>query len=371
MGWKALKNAFSGFNVSIFAYGQTGSGKSHSMIGTEQDPGLVRRIGEFLFDFVARGEEELGFTYKTTVSAAEIYCENVRDLLAFISPGSAMDGKKKAKPSSSLTARMGSLISSGANKIERMKMELSGPGMSEQPSDSSQGSQYLKIREGKDGVYVEGQSRVEIHSMAEMAGIIFAAIENRVVRATNMNADSSRSHLIFQIEFSQSQTSSKTGRQTNTKSKINLIDLAGSERARTTGVSGDGLREGANINKSLSTLGRVIAALADGGPKDHVPYRDSKLTYILKDSLGGDSKTAMLSTVPPARPLSSSLEPNPLPQISPAEVNYEETVSTLRYAASVKRIKTSASQHLEQEAGEMIEKLRAEVAALIILPCWS
>ena len=100
-------------------------------------------------------------------------------------------------------------------------------------------------------VYVEGQSRVEVRSMAEMEGIIFAAIENRMVRSTNMNADSSRSHLIFTIEFTQNQISEHTGRQTNAFSKLNLVDLAGSERARTTGTSGDGLREGANINRSL------------------------------------------------------------------------------------------------------------------------
>jgi kinesin family protein 1 len=117
-------------------------------------------------------------------------------------------------------------------------------------------------------------------STMQMGAIVFAAIENRMVRSTNMNADSSRSHLIFTIEFTQTQTSENTGRQTSSFSKLNLVDLAGSERARTTGTSGDGLREGANINRSLSTLGRVISTLAKGGSSigAHVPYRDSKLT---------------------------------------------------------------------------------------------
>lgn len=348
LGWKALKYAFSGYNASIFAYGQTGSGKSHSMIGTENDPGLIRRIGDFLFDFIQRGEEELGLKYKATVSACEIYCENVRDLLSFMNndagPGRPGAGAKSQPPKRSTSMSMRSMLG-GTSKMERMKREMA-QGAGSDIVDNVAGGQSLKIREGPGGVYVEGQSSVEVRSMAEMGGIIFAAIENRMVRATSMNADSSRSHLIFVINFTQTQTSPATGRQTVTKSKINMIDLAGSERARTTGVSGEGLREGANINKSLSTLGRVISTLAEGKTRDHVPYRDSKLTYILKDSLGGDSKTAMLAT------------------ISPSEVNYEETVSTLRYAASVKRIKTSASQHLEQEAGEMIEKLKAEVDAL-------
>lgn len=273
LGWKALKYAFCGFNASIFAYGQTGSGKSHSMIGTETDPGMIRRIGDFLFDFIARGEEELGYSYTATVSAAEIYCENVRDLLTFMRPGQsaehAMGGSKKPpKRTTSLSKAGASFFSSGASKAERMKMELSA-GSGSDIQENLNGKESLKIREGKDGVYVEGQTKIEVRSMAEMGGIIFAAIENRMVRATSMNADSSRSHLIFVIEFTQTQVSKTTGRQTVTKSKINLVDLAGSERARTTGVSGDGLREGANINKSLSTLGRVISALADGGSSAH------------------------------------------------------------------------------------------------------
>jgi hypothetical protein len=194
MGWKALKNAFSGYNVSIFAYGQTGSGKSHSMIGTSTDPGLIRRIGEFLFDFMARGEEELGFKYRTTVSAAEIYCENVRDLLASMNgPGGGGAGggnggnnnnnnKKKQVPKRtiSVTQRAAAMLGgSNASKAQRMAQE--GQSSQRDMVADIQGKESLKIREGKDGVYVEGQSKVEIRSNAEMAGIIFAAIENRMV----------------------------------------------------------------------------------------------------------------------------------------------------------------------------------------------
>lgn len=123
MGWTALKHAFSGFNTSIFAYGQTGSGKSHSMIGSEDDPGLIRRVGEFLFEFIHRGQQQFGMRYTTTVSAAEIYCENVRDLLTFMAPGAPQqlgddeDGsggrrRKKGVPkrTNSLSQRVGGLM---------------------------------------------------------------------------------------------------------------------------------------------------------------------------------------------------------------------------------------------------------------------
>ena len=365
LGWKSIKCAFSGYNSSVIAYGQTGSGKSHSMIGTEEEPGLIRRIGSFLFDFMARGEAQFGHNYTVAVTAAEIYNENVRDLLSTMDAdgSAAVRKKKRASSVSSMRSLGASFLGSASGKAGRMQQDIaaasrggrasgdlsspsSGPGgFGGGGGSGGGGGGALKIREDKrGGVYVDGQCKLVVHSMEEMAGAIFTAIENRIVRATNMNDQSSRSHLIFVIEFTQAQEAA--GRQTVTRSKINLIDLAGSERARTSGASGDGLREGANINKSLTTLGRVISTLAEGKAADHVPYRDSKLTYILKDSLGGDSITSMLATV------------------SPSEANYEETVSTLRYAASVKRIKTSASQHLEREASEMVERLQAEVDKL-------
>ena len=141
MGWKALKHAFSGFNTSIFAYGQTGSGKSHSMIGTEEDPGLIRRVGEFLFEFISRGEAEFGVKYKTTVSAAEIYCENVRDLLTFMAPGDDQfqggngstargSSRKRAPPkrTNSLSQKVGGAIvgNSLGSKMSRMQDEMNG-----------------------------------------------------------------------------------------------------------------------------------------------------------------------------------------------------------------------------------------------------
>jgi len=138
------------------------------------------------------------------------------------------------------------------------------------------------------------------------------------------------------------------GKSVSKRSKLNLIDLAGSERSKATGATGDSLKEGANINKSLSTLGRVIAALSSqgSGSKSLPPFRDSKLTYILKDALAGNARTSMLATC------------------HASALYYEETVSTLRYASSVKRIKTSATLNAEAEAGDIIAELRAEVVKL-------
>ena len=167
------------------------------------------------------------------------------------------------------------------------------------------------------GIFVQDCASIPVTSYKEISSAIDTANENRTIGATNMNATSSRAHTVTTIMFKQ--TKFVDGQQTAaTLSNINLIDLAGSERSGTTGATGDRLTEGANINKSLLILGKVIKALANkskkGGAKDVVPYRESKLTLILKPNLGGNAKTAMIAA------------------ISPASINYEESVSTLKYA---------------------------------------
>ena len=143
--------------------------------------------------------------------------------------------------------------------------------------------------------------------------------KGRATRATNMNAESSRSHSIFSIYIESQETNDATGEEVYKASKLNLVDLAGSERASKTGATGDGMKEATKINLSLSALGNVISALVDG-KTHHIPYRDSKLTRLLQDSLGGNTKTIMIAAV------------------SPANYNYDETLSTLRYANRAKNI---------------------------------
>ena len=335
LGWPCVRNAWIGFNISIFAYGQTGSGKSHSMMGTEDNPGLIRSTGNLIFDFLARS----GFGGGVSISCIEIYNEQIRDILApFMEKGGPV-----GIPSNRL-----SIIRSAVRVAKAL-------GVTSTASN-------LKIREtaGK-GVYVEGLCSCPVGSTDELSQCINGATDNREVRATNMNATSSRSHLIFMVElevpgaapegggnggadgatepaggrrrssFMPSMFGSKAGGGgggATRRAKMNLIDLAGSERSKATGATGQSLKEGANINKSLSTLGRVIAALSSPGSKQMPPFRDSKLTHILKDALAGNSVTSMLATA------------------HASAVYYEETLSTLRYASSIKKIKTSAAQVL-------------------------
>jgi hypothetical protein len=184
------------------------------------------------------------------------------------------------------------------------------------------------VREDKKkGVYVQDAKFVPVSSYEEIAASVDMGTNNRTIAATDMNATSSRAHTVVQIRFTQKQFNMETGKpERELQSNINLIDLAGSERAKKTNASGDRLAEGSNINKSLMILGKVIKALADkaGGmskKSDVVPYRESKLTFILKPFLGGNAKTSMVAA------------------LSPASDNYVETLSTLRYAYQVKEIK--------------------------------
>lgn len=304
LGIDILNNAFEGFNCCIFAYGQTGAGKSYSMLGYggNEGKGLIPRVCEAIFERLKLNKDP-HLTSSVEVSFMEIYNETVKDLLC--------------------------------------------------PKNNKKGG--LKVRNHpKTGPYVEDLARLPVVSYEEIERLMDDGVKSRTVAATTMNATSSRSHAVFTIVLTQTIESDAKGfggRQI--VSKIHMVDLAGSERA---GVMENArLKEGANINKSLSTLGKVISALAkkaSSGQKVFVPYRDSVLTWLLKESLGGNSKTIMLAA------------------ISPADVNYEETLSTLRYADSAKKIKNNAivnedpTNKLIRELQEELERLRAELMTI-------
>nr|XP_019942883.1 PREDICTED: uncharacterized protein LOC109629565 isoform X2 [Paralichthys olivaceus] len=303
LGSDVLKAAFEGLNSCMFAYGQTGSGKSYTMMGHMGDEGLIPRICEGLFQEISHRSQGDAVSFRTEVSYLEIYNERVQDLL-----------KKRATPTDG-------------------------------------GS--LKVREHpRDGPYVQNLSKHLMHNHCDMENLITLGNANRTTASTGMNDLSSRSHAILTISFTQAWLELELPRET--LSKIHLVDLAGSERADATCTTGTRLKEGANINKSLVTLGSVISALADlsvGGQMTKkkkqifIPYRDSVLTWLLKDSLGGNSMTTMIAT------------------ISPADVNYGETLSTLRYASRAKNIVNSPTVN-EDGSVKVIRELQAEVARL-------
>jgi kinesin family protein 1 len=211
----------------------------------------------------------------------------------------------------------------------------------------------LKVREHPStGPYVEDLAKLVVGTFSEIENLMDEGNKARTVAATNMNETSSRSHAVFTLILTQKRHDVETSMDTEKVSRISLVDLAGSERANSTGATGARLKEGAEINRSLSTLGRVIAALAEAssgkGKKkgaSQVPYRDSVLTWLLKDSLGGNSMTAMIAA------------------ISPADINFDETLSTLRYADSAKRIKNHAVVNEDPNA-RMIRELKEELQQL-------
>ncbi|XP_030304105.1 kinesin-like protein KIF16B [Calypte anna] len=302
LGTDVLKSAFEGYNACVFAYGQTGSGKSYTMMGNAGDAGLIPRICEGLFSKISEKTSKNEASFRTEVSYMEIYNERVRDLLR----------RKSSKTNN------------------------------------------LRIREHpKEGPYVEDLSKHLVQNYGDVEELMDAGNINRTTAATGMNDVSSRSHAIFTINFTQAKFDSEM--PCETVSKIHLVDLAGSERADATGATGVRLKEGGNINKSLVTLGNVISALADLSQdatnplskkkQVFVPYRDSVLTWLLKDSLGGNSKTIMIAT------------------ISPADVNYGETLSTLRYANRAKNIINKPTIN-EDPNVKLIRELRAEIARL-------
>ena len=295
LGIPLLDNAFEGYNNCIFAYGQTGSGKTYSMMGYGEDAGVIPKICRELFERIEGVKSDVNLTCTVEASYLEIYNERVRDLL------------------------------NPANKGN------------------------LRVREHPStGPYVEDLAKLAVRSFPEIENLMDEGNKARTVAATNMNETSSRSHAVFTLTLTQKRHDVETNMDTEKVSRISLVDLAGSERQQATGATGARLKEGAEINRSLSTLGRVIASLADlsSGKKGmKVPYRDSVLTWLLKDSLGGNSLTAMIAA------------------ISPADINFEETLSTLRYADSAKRIKNHAVVNEDPNA-RMIRELKEELALL-------
>ncbi|KAL2849055.1 P-loop containing nucleoside triphosphate hydrolase protein [Aspergillus pseudodeflectus] len=302
LGEDFLDHNFEGYHTCIFAYGQTGSGKSYTMMGTTEQPGLIPRTCEDLFQRIESAQSP-DVSFNVRVSYFEVYNEHVRDLLV-----------PRTEP-----------------------------------------PHYLRIRESpSEGPYVKDLTEVTVRNYAEIMKFMRKGDVSRTVASTKMNDTSSRSHAVFTITLKQIHHDLSTDETTERTARIRLVDLAGSERAKSTEATGQRLREGSNINKSLTTLGRVIAALADpkaGRPgkrkgKEVVPYRDSILTWLLKDSLGGNSKTAMIACISPT--------------------DYEETLSTLRYADQAKHIRTRArvnQDHLsaaerDRQIEEMAETIR-------------
>jgi hypothetical protein len=312
LGVECLESAWEGYNCSLFAYGQTGSGKSFSMVGNAasasdellvgSQAGIVPRVCRSMFDRIA-ATDDASVTFKVETSMLEIYNEQVKDLF----------------------------------------------------NPTNEPKTGLKVREHpKTGPYVEGLSSLLVENNAAIERLMEEGTKARTIASTKMNATSSRAHTIFQIILTQTRVDKDAGQATDRVSRINLVDLAGSERANSTGATGDRLKEGININKSLSALGNCINALAeqakqrDGSAKRskaHVPYRNSVLTWLLKDSLGGNARTVMIAA------------------LSPADINFEETLSTLQYANRAKQIQNVAVVNEDQNE-KMVRELREEVAAL-------
>ncbi|KAJ6653097.1 hypothetical protein lerEdw1_010183 [Lerista edwardsae] len=294
-----IRGIFKGYNATVLAYGQTGSGKTYSMGGTytsdqENDPtvGVIPRVIKLLFE---KMEERSEWQFALKVSYLEIYNEDILDLLA------------PAKDRSS----------------------------------------QISIREDpKGGIKIVGLTEHEVTCARETVLCLEQGNNSRTVAATAMNTQSSRSHAIFTVSIEQQ---SKNDTNTRFHSKLHLVDLAGSERQKKTKAEGDRLREGININKGLLCLGNVISALGDESKKgSFVPYRDSKLTRLLQDSLGGNSHTLMIACV------------------SPADSNLEETLNTLRYADRARKIKNKPIVNMDPQAIE-ITRLKQQVQQLQVL----
>mmetsp|Transcript_74441 Transcript_74441/g.230919 ORF Transcript_74441/g.230919 Transcript_74441/m.230919 type:complete len:772 (-) Transcript_74441:87-2402(-) len=290
-GQRVLNNAWDGFHCCLFAYGQTGAGKSYSMVGYGKNKGIVPISCEEIFKRIEVNDNN-SLHFEITASMIEIYNESIQDLLIL-------------------------------------------------PQDRPQGG--LAIHESKMlGVYVDGVRKTPVTSYKEIERVIDEATEHRTVGNTLMNATSSRAHTVLTIEFKQVEL--VEGKEAVKLSMINLVDLAGSEKSAQTGAAGERLKEGCAINKSLSALGNVIEKLAkkSKGKKDIVvPYRDSKLTRLLQNALGGSSKTIMICA------------------LSPASSNAEETLSTLRYADRAKQIKNNATVN-EDPQGRLLREMKEE-----------
>ncbi|CAH1973146.1 unnamed protein product [Acanthoscelides obtectus] len=280
-----VTSVLEGYNGCVFAYGQTGTGKTYTMEGREGDEiGIIPRVFDQIWAHIAR---KTGVEFLVSVRYMEIYMEEIRDLL---------------RPKSGKSHDLRENATSG-------------------------------------GVTVTNLHSSTCQSTRDMLKAMKAGNHNRSTGATDMNEHSSRSHAIFQISVEMAEPNSESVRV----GKLNLVDLAGSERQSKTGATGDRLKEATKINKALSSLGNVIYALAENSA--HIPYRDSKLTRLLQDSLGGNSKTIMIAN------------------IGPANMNYEETIVTLRYAYRAKSIKNTPVKNEDVKEGKLLA-LQQEIERL-------
>lgn len=292
-GFTIVENVLEGYNGTVFAYGQTGTGKTFTMVGPQpvqadsELRGLIPRAFSHIFDSI---KSTSGSRFLLHVSYLEIYNEEIRDLLS---------------------------------KNPKGRLELH-----DRPDS---------------GVYVKDLSNVFVDNVEQIQKVLTIGQKNRSVASTLMNQESSRSHSIFTVSVEMS-TTDQSGQDHIRVGKLNLVDLAGSERQSKTGSTGDQLKEAAKINLSLSALGNVISALVDS-KNSFIPYRDSKLTRLLQDSLGGNTKTVMLANV------------------GPADYNFEETMSTLRYANRAKNI-TNKPKINEDPKDAVIRKYQEEIESL-------
>ncbi|CAA7012978.1 unnamed protein product [Microthlaspi erraticum] len=310
VGAPLVENCLAGFNSSVFAYGQTGSGKTYTMWGPANglleehlngdQRGLTPRVFELLFARISEEQvkhAERQLNYQCRCSFLEIYNEQITDLL-----------------------------------------------------DPSQ--KNLMIREDvKSGVYVENLTEGYVKNLKELSQLLIKGLANRRTGATSVNAESSRSHCVFTCVVESHCKSAADGLSSFKTSRINLVDLAGSERQKSTGAAGDRLKEAGNINRSLSQLGNLINILAEisqTGKQRHIPYRDSRLTFLLQESLGGNAKLAMVCAV------------------SPSQSCRSETFSTLRFAQRAKAIQNKAvvNEVMQDDVNflrEVIRQLRDEL----------
>jgi kinesin family protein C2/C3 len=270
-----VQSVMDGYNVCIFAYGQTGSGKTFTMEGSDESPGLYYRSLQRLFDIIKEKEGEM--TFELSVSMLEIYNESIADML--------------------------------------------------QPRSKTADIKY-DIRRGEHGMMVTNLTMEPVSRYEDVVGLMHRGKSNRTTFATDMNEHSSRSHAMLSVYV----TAKNHISGAVARGKLHLVDLAGSERVSKSGATGQRLKEAQNINKSLSALGDVIQARA--AKRGHVPYRNSTLTYLLQDSLGGDSKTLMFVNM------------------SPVSYNTDETFCSLNFAARVRNVELGkASKNVSQGGG--------------------
>ncbi|KAK9851878.1 hypothetical protein WJX84_002323 [Apatococcus fuscideae] len=317
-----------GFNATVLAYGQTGSGKTYSM-GSTADPqqlngrskpyGVIPRALVTLFE----GLQQLQADYDvaTKVTFVEIYQDDIRDLL-----------------------RTPAETAAGFQPQARMVLGS---------TETLPKERGINIRENSEGTFLDGVREMPVRSAMDAMTLLQRGNSIRVVGAHNMNERSSRSHVIYTIQLNMRKKSQprSSGRPTSgpafLRSKLHLIDLAGSERQKDTGATGQSFSEGIQINKGLLALGNVIGALTEGKGRKHVPYRDSKLTRILQDSLGGNSETLMVACV------------------TPSSLSQEHTIGTLRYASRARSIKNQ----LRRNDQDLKAAMTSALSTIHLLPC--